>query len=133
MVWAYKARTLKLINNLPFTSLQNCAEYFKVEYRAIKNNLDTELAVSKNGQLVYFFTSEISEAVKNKLLDNINKASHGTLEVWVYKKLNDQYTLLDKNQPFKSKLPPSKNLNINYKTINKYIDTNQCYNRLYFF
>lgn len=53
--------------------------------------------------------------------------------MWVYRKFNDQYTLFDKNQPFKSKLQPSKNLNISHKTIDKYIDSNQCYNGLYFF
>lgn len=54
-VWAYEAKTLKLINNSAFDSMNKTGDYFNVDYRAILSYLDTKLAVNKKGILVYFF------------------------------------------------------------------------------
>lgn len=54
-VWAYEAKTLKLINNSAFDSMNKTGDYFNVDYRAILSNLDTKLAVNKKGIQVYFF------------------------------------------------------------------------------
>lgn len=66
-VWAYCAKTLELINNSHFTSMQKAADYFNVVYTTIARHLDTELATKQGGQLVYFFSKEISEEIKDKL------------------------------------------------------------------
>jgi hypothetical protein len=51
----------------------------------------------------------------------------------VYKKVNDELILLNKNKPsYSSKLEASKELQISNKTISKYLDTNQEYKGLYF-
>lgn len=133
-LWVYSAETLELINNSPFITLKDVLNYFNMRlYRDIARHLDTELATKKGGRLVYFFSKEISEEMRDKLKNNINKASYATSEVWVYKNFNGQYSLLDNNQPFKSRLQVSKALKISYNTINKKLNTKTSYNELYFF
>jgi len=85
-VWAYEAKTLKLINNSPFDSMNKTGDYFNVDYRSISSNLDTKLAVNKNGMWVYFFTAELSVTVRDELLNNLTLAKNVTTAVWVYKK-----------------------------------------------
>lgn len=132
-IWVYCAETLELINNSPFTTLKDIFNYFSMRlYRDIARHLDTELATKKGGKLVYFFSKEICKDMYNKLKNDINKASHATSEIWVYKKLEGQYCLLNNNQPFKSKLQVSKALKIGNKTINKNLDTFTSYRELSF-
>lgn len=38
LVWVYNAKTLELINDTPFPSMQKCADYFKLDYRTISSN-----------------------------------------------------------------------------------------------
>lgn len=132
-VWAYCAQTLELINNSYFTSMQKAADYFKVMYTTIGKHLDTELATKQGGKWVYFFSKEISTELKDKLKNEIKKASNASTEVWVYKKLNGQYYLLDNNQPFNSKQQAYNTLKLSPKTINKLLDTHICHKELYFF
>nr|WPM94738.1 hypothetical protein [Ceratocystis fimbriata]WPM94791.1 hypothetical protein [Ceratocystis fimbriata] len=126
---------MNLIESFP--SMQKAAGSFNLDYRSISNNLDTELATIQQGKWTYFFTNEISNETKNKLLNNLKKASNVTLEVpkggpvWVYKNLNGELVLFDENQPFKSRLQASKTLKMNHKTIIKH--TNVCYKDLYFY
>lgn len=133
LVWVYNAKTLELINNAPFTSMQKCAEFFKVNYRTIANNLDTKLATLKNEMLVYFFSSGMSFELKNELMGTMNKVSNVTTKVWVYKKVDGKYILMDDNQPFSSKLQASKTLNMSHRTIAKFIDSHNSYKEFFFF
>jgi hypothetical protein len=55
IVWAYLANTFELINNSPFPSLLDAANYFSVNYRTIARHLDTKLATTQNKIMVYFF------------------------------------------------------------------------------
>lgn len=132
-MWAYNAKTLELINNTAFHSMQSCADYFKVDYRTIASNLDTMLATLKNDMLVYFFSNEISLEVKEELLVATKKASNVTTKVWVYKKVDGKYILTGISQPFSSKLQASKALNISPKTIAKFFDSHNSYKELFFF
>jgi len=132
-VWAYCAKTLELINNTYFTSMQQAANYFNVMYTTVARHLDKKLATKQGGRLVYLFSKEISEDMRDNLLKETKKATNATTEVWVYIKLNGQFTLLDNNQPFKSKLQASKTLNMSHKTISKFLDTYACYKEFYFF
>lgn len=59
LVWAYKAKTFELINNSPFSSLLDAANYFNVNYRTITRHLDTKLVTTQNKILVYFFKKEV--------------------------------------------------------------------------
>ncbi len=51
-VWAYEAKTLKLVNNSVFDSMKKTADFFNVEYRSILKYLDSKLAVNRNDRLV---------------------------------------------------------------------------------
>ena len=132
-VWAYEAKSLKLINNSSFVSMQKCAEFFNVDYRSISNNLDTKLAIDKNGHFIYLFSKELDKTTLQELSLNPQIAKNMVSSVWVYTKSNNNYILLDNRQPFKSKLQASKELGISTKTITKYENTNSSYKDLYFF
>ncbi len=75
-VWAYDANTFMLIKNSPFTSMQNCAEFFNIDYRGVLNNLDTKLAVFKNNILVYFFSKELDKLTLKEISLNPQKAKN---------------------------------------------------------
>ncbi len=68
-VWVYNAKTLELVNNSPFPSLLDAADYFNVEYRTITRHLDTNLATMQNKTWVYFFKNQVS----SKLIDELKK------------------------------------------------------------
>jgi hypothetical protein len=61
--------------------MQQAANYFNVMYTTVARHLDTELATKQGGQLVYLFSKEISEDMRNKLLKEIKKATNATTEV----------------------------------------------------
>lgn len=89
--------------------MQRAADYFNVYYRSILNHLDTELANIKGGKLVLLFSHELTNSEKKSLLNNIKKAVNVTVSVWVYKKVNGEFILLNKNKPsYNSKLEASK-------------------------
>jgi group I intron endonuclease len=132
-VWVYNAKTMELINDTPFPSMQKCADYFKLDYRTISIHLDTMLATFKNEMLVYFFSSEAGFEVKKELLLATKKATNVTTKLWVYKKVDGKYNLIGDNQPFSSKLQACKALNISPKTIAKFIDSHNSYKELFFF
>ena len=74
-VWAYSAKTLELINNSAFNTLKEAGSYFNVKYTTIAKHLDTELSTKLGGDFVYLFSKEISEEIRNKLQNNMNKAN----------------------------------------------------------
>lgn len=69
-VWAYNAKTLELINNSPFSSLLDAANYFNVDYRIIRRHLDTNKATMQNKTLVYFFKKEVDLTTEQKKSSN---------------------------------------------------------------
>lgn len=113
--------------------MQKCAEFLKVDYRTIASNLDTKLAVIKNDMLVYLFSTEIDQEFKNELKGTTNKVNNVTTKIWVYRNIEGEFTLIDTNQPFSSKLQASINLNMSHKTISKFLDTYIPYKGLFFF
>lgn len=62
-VWVYDAKTLKLIKDSAFASMQKTADYFNINYRTVLRHLETKLATKQNGQLLYFFSSKLPEEV----------------------------------------------------------------------
>lgn len=132
-VWVYNASTLELIGD-PFTSMQKAGESFNIDYRSILNNLDTELAIIKNGELVLLFSYELTKSQKESLLNNLKKKINVTVPVWVYKKVNDNFVLINNNKPtYISKLEASKDLKISPKTLSKYLDSDKEYKGFYFY
>lgn len=132
-VWVYNASTLELMWD-PFTSMQKAAEFFNVDYRSILNNLDTELASIKGGKLVLLFSQELTKLQKELLLNNIKKKVNVTVSIWVYKKVNDNFILINNNKPsYVSKLEASKDLKISPKTLSSYLDSNKEYKGFYFY
>lgn len=89
-VWAYHGITLDLITN-SFSSIQKAAEYFKVDYRAVLNHLDTELATKNCDYLVYFFSNELTCLKKKEWLNNLKIAKNETTPIWVYEKKDGEF------------------------------------------
>ncbi|PQE31508.1 LAGLIDADG endonuclease (mitochondrion) protein [Rutstroemia sp. NJR-2017a WRK4] len=107
---------IKLIDR--FHTFANTIDYFDVDYRSILNHLDTKLATIKGGKLVLLFSHELTKAEKESLLNNVQNAVNETVSVWVYKKVNNKFILLNNNKPtYISKLEASKQLNMSTKTI----------------
>ena len=122
-VWAYDALNLDLVNNEPFSSISDAADYFNVNYRTINRHLDTKLATKQNKMSVYFFKKEINSNLKMELMKHVDKFHYARSEIWVYK-LDEQGKLkLLPNQPFKTKREAMRELHMHNTVINKYIDT----------
>ena len=54
-VWAYNAKSLELVNSLPFPSIGKAAKYFHILENRIARHLDTKLATIHKGEWIYFF------------------------------------------------------------------------------
>lgn len=106
--------------------MQKAAEYFNVDYRSIQRHLDTNKVTLKGGKLVLFYSKELTiENIKELKFEN---QKNETINVWVYKNVNDTLQLINNNEPtFKSRFEASKELNLSTNTITKYLDTNKSY------
>ena len=67
-VYVYDANTLELVNNAPFDSLLDTANYFGVNYRTIARHLNTNKATKRSGRLVYFFKKKLDTQLSKQLL-----------------------------------------------------------------
>ena len=71
---------------------------------------------------------------KELLSNNIKKKVNVTVSIWVYKKVNDNFILINNNKPsYVSKLEASKDLKISPKTLSSYLDSNKEYKGFYFY
>ena len=115
--------------------MKKAADYFKIEYHTIFRHLDSKTASKQNGQLVYFFTKELSSELYNELLNSLIRANNSTSEVWVYKKYGNKLILINENKPtFASMIKASKELGIsNKKKITQILHTHVCYKELVFY
>ena len=116
-LYAYEVNTLELVNNAPFDSLSDAANYF-VDYRTIVRHLNTNKATKRGGILVYFMHS--LRSTKKKLDRNLNKQlidtgrriansrSYNT-KVWVYNAYNLE---LINHRPFDSILYAANHIGI---------------------
>jgi hypothetical protein len=97
-IWVYRkikagdTFSFLLENNQAFNTITIAAKALKVSDMTINKYLDTY--TEHKG--LYFLSKRVDN---NLLLKEIEDKSKG---YWVYKNINDQYSLLD-NQPFKSK------------------------------
>ena len=132
-IWAYNAKTLELINNTPFPSLKDTANYFNVNYKTITRHLDTKLATIQNKTLVYFFKNQISSELINELKKYKPVASYARSEIWVYKLDSLGQLSLLPNQPFLTKREALRKMGIHISVLNKYLNTNQYYKGMLFF
>jgi hypothetical protein len=80
-VYAYDATTLDLINNEPFSSISDTADYFYVNYRRITRHLDTKFATKQNKTSVYFFKKEINSKLKMELMKQTDKFRYARGEI----------------------------------------------------
>jgi hypothetical protein len=133
-VWAYNAKTLELINNSPFPSIQLAANYFNVEYRTISRHLDTKLATLKKKIYVYFFKKEMDLKLKEELTkDKPTTAGYIRTEIWVYRVgVNGKLTLIP-DQPFKTKREALRILGLRLNKLNENLDTHKAYKSFMFF
>jgi len=133
-VWAYDAKTLNLITNKPFISLEEAAKYFNINYRTVKRHLDTKLATMQNGKLVFLFQTEISLDLLEELKNNkLNIASYSRSEIWVYNINENKELVLLPNQPFLTKREAIKELGIHISILNKHLNTYKDYKGKLFF
>jgi len=132
-VWAYNAITLELITD-SFNSIQKAAEFFNVDYRSVVRHLDTELATKKGNYLVLFFNDKLTDLKRKELLNNLKLAKNETTQIWVYKKLDDKFILMNSNETgFSSKHLAAKEIKLSHKTIGKFLNTHKDYKGLYFY
>jgi hypothetical protein len=135
-VWVYDANKLESIYGT-FNSIKKAADQFNLDYRTILKHLDTNKATIKNDKLVFFFSKKLTlEEIKKLKLNSIKPyfKKGETLRLWVYKKINSEFILINNNEPtFTSKELASKELKMSPKTITKYLDTNNSYKDLFFY
>jgi hypothetical protein len=67
-VYVYDANTLELVNNVPFQSLLDAANFLGTGYRTIARHLNTNKATRRDGKLVYLFKKELDAQLKKQLL-----------------------------------------------------------------
>jgi hypothetical protein len=67
-VYVYDANTLELVNNAPFDSLLDTANYFGIDYRTITRHLNTNKAIKRGERLVYFFKKKLDAQLSKQLL-----------------------------------------------------------------
>jgi hypothetical protein len=123
--WVYDYN-LKLINDRPFYSQQEMLRTLNLKrVRTINKYKDAGILFKG----YYFFSQEINQDMKNKLTENklslassFAKPTRNAKLLWVYT-INDNS--LVNNKPFLSIISASKFLNLNRKTITRYIDTNK--------
>ena len=133
VVFAYDAKTLELINNSPFPSIQSAAECFKVNSRTISRHLNTKLATRQNKKNIYFFSQKISSDFSLELIKNPAKARYIRQEFWIYKVGKNNILTLIPNQPFKTKREALKVLGVQVSIFNKYLDSKIIYKDLFIF
>lgn len=100
-VYVYDANSLELVNNAPFDSLLDAANYFSVNYRTIARHLNTNKAIKRGGRLVYFFKKRLDVQLSKQLLAarKIGDSRNYNMKVWVY---NADSLELINNRPFDS-------------------------------
>ena len=122
-IYVYEANTLELINNAPFDSLADAANYFGVDYRTIARNLDSNKITKRKGMLVYFFKKELDTDSSKQLLATIptiaDSRNYNT-KVWVYKA--DNLELIN-NCPFDSILSAVSYIGIAKSTLYRNLDS----------
>ena len=124
-VYAYDANTLELINNAPFDSLLDTANYFGVDSRTIVRNLNSNKATKRGDMLVYFFKKKLDASLSKELLAArpiiANSRNYNT-KVYVY----DANTLeLINNCPFDSILSTVSYIGIDKSTIYRNLDSSK--------
>ena len=133
-VWAYKAKTFELINNSPFPSVKDAANYFNVNYRTITRHLDTKLATTQNKLLVYLFKKEVDlKLIADLKKDELGVARYMRTEIWVYKVDTEGKLSLISNKPFRTKREVIREIGIHVTVLNKYLDTYQVYRDMLFY
>jgi hypothetical protein len=71
---------------------------------------------------------------RKELLNKFKLAKNETTDIWVYKKLDDRFILMNSNETgFSSKHLAAKKLKLSHKTISKFLNTHRDYKGLYFY
>ena len=120
--WVYDFN-LNLINNVPFYSQQDMLRSLNLKRVRTINKYKDKGILFKG---FYFFSQELDIKMKNNLLKNrgtsFAKPTKNAKLLWVY--IVNKNKLVN-NQPFTSIISASKFLNLNRKTITRYIDSNK--------
>lgn len=123
-VYVYDANSLELVNNAPFDSLLEAANYFGVNYRTIARYLKTNKAIKRGERLVYFFKQKLDAQFSKQLLAakriTIGDSRNYNTKVWVYKA--DSLELIN-NRPFDSISSAVSYIGITKSTLYRNLDT----------
>jgi hypothetical protein len=76
----------------------------------------------------------LTDLKKKELINKLEIAKNETTSIWVYKKMDDKFILINSNEPsFSSKHLAAKELKISTKTISKFLNIHKDYKGLYFY
>lgn len=118
-VWAYDALTLNLIKGSPFESKSQASNILNFSKNVLNYFIDTNKPEGIKG--TYLFSKPLKESEiqsLKKLSEDITLGNK--IKVWAY----DATTLdLINNEPFPSITVAADYFNINYRTINRHLDT----------
>lgn len=118
-VWAYDALTLNLIKGSPFESKTQASNILNLSRNVINYFIDTNKPEGIKG--TYLFSKPLKESEiqsLKKLSEDITLGNK--IKVWAY----DATTLdLINNEPFPSISAAADSFNVNYRTINRHLDT----------
>lgn len=123
-VYVYDANNLELVNNAPFDSLLETANYFGVDYRTIARHLNTNKAIKRSGRLVYLFKNKLDVQLSKQLLAarKIGDSRNYNTKVWAYKA--DSLELIN-NCPFDSISSAVNYIGIDKSTIYRNLDSSK--------
>ena len=118
-VWAYDAKTLKLIVGSPFSSKTQAASSIGISRSVITYFIDTWKPEGVKG--TYLFSRQLDVKEVEKLLSTAQSTVSGKkVKVWAYKA---QTLELIEGSPFASLLIAASYFNVNYRTISRHLDT----------
>ena len=118
-VWAYDALTLNLIKGSPFESKSQASNILNFSKNVLNYFIDTNKPEGIKG--TYLFSKPLKESEIQSLKKLSEDITLGIkIKVWAY----DATTLdLINNEPFPSIIVAADYFNINYRTINRHLDT----------
>lgn len=118
-VWVYDAKTLDLITGSPFQSKLQASNTMGISRRNINYSIDTKKPEGVKG--TYLFSKPLKESEIKSLRELSEDIRIGNkVKVWAYDALNMD---LINNEPFSSIFDAAKYFNVNYRTVNRHLDT----------
>ncbi len=141
-IWVYNVNKLTILFSL-FKSIKKTADFFKVDYRKILSFLDTDIAFYSETENEWYLFYSLKLTLEKQLKLNSKGSAlmlrypikYTQTPIWVYENINGKKIKLgDKDRPcFTSITNAANQLKMSHKTINKYLNSHNCYKNFYFY